>query len=428
MDPLCLKALEERCLDSAMYAWSHGKDTCEQGPSFAYLNLNNRCNFKCAMCGHKTMMRTHRGPMSFDVFKRVVDQLPESVYRVWLMKQGEALLNKEFCTFAKYLKEQRPEITTQVATNASPLTRKSAECLVRYMDYMDIGIHGIERGTYRNVVGRDLFDRVIGNVRYLDELLERTNSDLVYNITYVRQPVNEHESDEAVEAFFRKTFKNFGRLVIKWESNFQGEIEEANLQLTKKAGAFPKCMLPYCTITYLHDGNVSYCCAEAKENYFVGNIMAQTSSEIWNGEKMVSFRRRLNGQMFDELEECGIGCRDCSWPWSFETQNPEMLVSRQSKELLEDTAKPMPVSIEDFLRLGFVCYLNSELAEALGHFTAASVIRSDNDEWAKSAVRWKEELERVYRTRYGNMETWEDGLNEEGKSFRDMTRTIINKS
>jgi len=369
-------------------------------------------------------MRKVRGSMDFDLFKKIVNQLPSSIYRIWLMKQGESLLHRNFGEFVKYLKEKRPGIMIQLATNASLLTEEKANISVKYLDYLDIGIHGTTTETYRKVTGRNIFDKVIKNIEYLDSLIGSGKSGLIYNLTYVRQPSNNNESNREVEVFFKNRFNHFNQLVIKWESNFQGEIGEANLAITKGSGNFPKCLLPYTSIAYLYDGNVSYCPAESKENYFIGNILNQSTEDIWNGPKMRQFRRLLMKEDFNSLDEKGIFCRSCTWPWSFEVQNPGLFVSRQSRDLKPILDEIRFVNIEDFLVAGFIHYLNSNLAEAYSMFSIASKIRSSHQLLVQMAKKWKREVERFYKLKYSNIEAWEKGLNSENKSFKDFKRII----
>jgi hypothetical protein len=371
------------------------------------------------------MMRKKRGAMDFNLFKRIVHRLPSSVYRVWLMKQGETLLHRHFGEFAKYLKEKRPEITIQLATNAALLTKEKAEIMVKYLDYLDIGIHGITAETYEKIAGRKTFEKVIKNLEYLDSLIGASKATLIYNLTYVRQPLNSHETNREVELFFKDRFNHFNRLVLKWESNFQGEIGEANLAITKEAEHFPKCILPYTTIAFLYDGNISYCPAESRENYFVGNILNESMEEVWNGFKMRELRRLLMKEDYDSLDRKGMFCRACTWPWSFEVQNPQLFVSHQGSALMPLLEKRSFLGIEDFLEAGFIYYLNSKLSDAYEMFSIASLIHSSHQHLVRMGKKWKGEVERVHKMRYANIELWEKKLNAENKSFGGLERIII---
>jgi len=418
-----IEKLENLSMKSNLYAWSYSLPFCHNTPSYAYISLTNVCNYKCVMCGHASLMRGDKGFMTFEVYKKIVNELPETITRVWLMKQGESLLHKEFVHFISFLKKTRPEIKIMLATNASALTKEVSEGLIKYADYLDIGLHSIEANTYKKITGKDTFDDVIDNISYLDSLLSG-DSSLTYNITYVRQPANVNEKDDEVATFFKKKFKNADRIVIKWESNFQGEIEEANLNVTKEIDSklFPKCLLPYTSLTYLYDGKVSYCAAEPKENYFIGDYNEKFSN-IWNGNKMQEFRNDLNNGNFEKLSARNIECKNCSWPWSFETQNMTLFVTEDSKKLLEQLEKLSYTSSSDYAVAGLIYYLNADLAKSLEAFFILE--SSDSDLYLKElAKKWIGHIKKVYHEKFKHLNFWEKSLNAEGKSFSDLTRKI----
>jgi radical SAM protein with 4Fe4S-binding SPASM domain len=370
-------------------------------------------------------MRAERGFIQSDTLERILEILPTSVDRLWLMKQGESLLHSDFPKLLNIIKDRRPELRLMLATNASPLTLKNCEAIIQHVEYLDLGLHSIDKETYAKITGRDLFDRVIDNIKTLDQLLDKNNTSLKYNITYVRQPVNRHQSNEEVFNFFKSIFHNANRIVIKWESNFGGEIGEANFNATTTLPyqQFPKCPLPYTSFSVCYDGNVSYCCAESKEEIFVGNVHHNSFEEIWNGQTMQLFRKNLATGNYPALNNDGYQCQHCVWPWSLEVMNPQLFVSHEYKALLEQKIA-QPFLIEHFMINGFIDFLNADLEKALYHFTCAESIITDKKEMHRKAEVWRDHVQKAISRLYGNIEQIERELNKEDCSIGDMTRQI----
>ncbi|MFX0210366.1 MAG: hypothetical protein ACFFDT_30585, partial [Candidatus Hodarchaeota archaeon] len=129
---------------------------------------------------------------------------------------------------------------------------------------------------------------------------------------------------------------------------------------------------------------------------------------------------------FEELSEKGIYCRECTWPWSFETQNPQLFVSKENINYLHILTELEYNKIEDFLIGGLIYYLNSNMAEACKNFTIASLIDSRKSIIHRKADQWFNEAKEVLKLRYRNTECWEENFIKEGKSLTDFRRKIEN--
>jgi radical SAM protein with 4Fe4S-binding SPASM domain len=58
-------------------------------------------------------------------------------------------------------------------------------------------------------------------------------------------------------------------------------------------------------------GRVVGCCRDLRSEYALGNLLEQSASDIWNGERMVSLRRALVDK---RPQDIGI-CKACDVPW-----------------------------------------------------------------------------------------------------------------
>jgi radical SAM protein with 4Fe4S-binding SPASM domain len=327
------KELVTLCKGSPLYAWSNRKNTVDQEPWLVYISLTNVCNHKCMVCARRDVMRNETGMMDLGLFKRIVAQLPNEVERVYLIKQGEPLLHPDLPEIMKYLKEKRPDIEVALHTNATKLTKKLSEAIVKYVDFFAASIFSINPDTYKRVHGVDQFDLVIKNVKEFLAIREKGGSKIKFFVDYVRQDDNSNEIDEQVFAFFEREFPG-ASVGIHWCANFLGFGEQGHLEIYNKLtyDQFPTCVFPWVSFTICWDGMVDYCFVDPEEKYFLGNIKEKSISAIWDDTRYKEFRQLLLEKDFDSLEKKGIHCRNCSWLWGLKNQSIENLIMGTKKK------------------------------------------------------------------------------------------------
>ncbi|MRS03148.1 radical SAM protein, partial [bacterium] len=309
-----------KCTTSLINEWAESKDAITNGPWLVYIGVTNICNIDCAVCARQRAMRFEKGLMSFDVFKKIVDQLPLSVRKVYLMKQGEPLLHPEFERFVGYLRQVRPDIFISFHTNGIRAVKSRMRDILPLIDSLGISISAISRETYRKVHGQDKFETVTANIADISQLLELIDPDKRPHvfIDYVRQKANSSDGNEEVVNFFKENFNGLDSVDIHAVYNFQGEIDEGYTDVYERFdySVFPCCVWPWSSITFCYDGKVSYCFVEPRENRFIGDITQESFQDIWNGEQFVKFRQRMANKEFKELADDGFYCNKCSWLWN----------------------------------------------------------------------------------------------------------------
>lgn len=319
--------------------WANSSITSAD-PWLVYFGITNICNSGCHMCPLSSdSMRNDKGVMSFESFKNIFDQLPQSVKKIYMIKQGESFLNKELPKMIQYAREQRPNLHITLHSNIIRATKEKIKDVIPYMSSFGISISGIDKETYEKVHGKNKFEKVIQNLKDISDLVLSLPTDKRPHIfiDYVYQDRNVHENWDDVETFFRQ-FPGINSLDFHWLYNFHGETKEANFEAydTLPQEQFPQCVFPWSAMVVLWDGKVDYCFTEAKENIFLGDFNTQTFEEIWNGEKYKNFRRRMAEKKFNELDDEGYGCAKCSWLWSPKIQSPKNLIGGYSLQQADD--------------------------------------------------------------------------------------------
>lgn len=418
----------EQADGSMVNQWAQSIPNPTGGPWLCYISVSNICNSRCAVCAHEKAMRRDKGCMDRDLFKRIVEQLPCSIKKVYLMKQGEPLLNRNIPFFVNYLKEKRPDVHISFHTNGIIANPKRLKNLLPNMTSLGISISAITAETYKRVHGVSKFNVVIRNLKRLSDLLlavpERIRPHVF--IDYVKQMENASEDENQVAQFFKDNFPGLSSVDFHWVYNYQGEIQEGNMEIYERLPYenFPCCVFPWSSITFCHDGKVSYCFVEPRENRFMGDITTHTFEEIWNGEEYALFRRMMAQKQFGEMANDGFFCQKCSWLWSVQSQSPRNLTlgySANNGDLLQNKSfgNIMDLPMEDIITHGMDLYLRGEIHQAAGIFnTLASFALTP--EMHDIINRMINLCNRVFH-KYKDLPLWQDMLQKEGKSHEDRT-------
>lgn len=294
--------------------------------------------------------------MSYDDFRRIVDQFPV-LERVVLHGLGEPLLNKDLPKMIRYLKDRGTYVLFN--SNGIALTpRRGQEIIDAGLDEYRLSMDGSTPEVYAKVRGVDAFDKIWHNVRaFVARQREQNASKPAISLWFTAMRENledlpgliELAADAGVKEVYMQRLVYFEEgLAASKQSLFRRSSSE-ELALVKRceerckelgitfsaAGSatpvesllrdfgerpWSGCRRPY-TLTYItSSGNVLSCCfapfghrsaKEYKEERVLGNIFQQPIEEIWNGEQYEAFRHAF------ESDHPARHCSQCGLNWSY---------------------------------------------------------------------------------------------------------------
>ena len=166
------EALAQACEKSLLTQWASEDLQPDKGPWLCYISLTNLCNSRCAVCGHHKAMRLDRGLMTMEVFRRIVDELPGTVSKAYLMKQGEPFLNPRLEDMVAYLRETRPEIRIAIHTNGILARPGRLEKILPLVDYLGFSVSAVSPRVYKKVHGTAAYGAVMKNLEGMCTLLK----------------------------------------------------------------------------------------------------------------------------------------------------------------------------------------------------------------------------------------------------------------
>lgn len=135
-----------------------------------YVEITTHCNLSCEMCVQR-VWEERPGAMSLESFARLMEQvrdLPEPPI-IHLGGYGEPLVHPHFIEIVRLAKETGAVV--EMTTNGMLLTREKADALFELqLDKLVVSIDGVTPDSYGDVRVNGSLQRVIDNLRYLQQL------------------------------------------------------------------------------------------------------------------------------------------------------------------------------------------------------------------------------------------------------------------
>lgn len=303
-------------------------------PSYIEIEVTTRCNLRCILCEH-TYWDEPSADMSFESFKKIVDQFPRLKW-IGLTGIGESFLNRDFLKMVSYVKSK--SVYVELYDTFYFVNDKVAERLVETgVDRIFASIDAATKETYEKIrVGSD-FERVINNVRGLIAFKEREKThcpEVLFHFVVLKSNYLEIPSFiELVHSFTRGVYTGiqFSRM-LHWFEEVKDEFIEIPQEIIREAENKGRelgvrlwwgldvpqnkppisCCTAWTMPFIFATGHVVPCCAGNEANrrdfqkeHSLGNVFEKSFKDIWNGEAYRGFRRMLR------KGEVPIQCKDC---------------------------------------------------------------------------------------------------------------------
>jgi MoaA/NifB/PqqE/SkfB family radical SAM enzyme len=327
----------------------------ERPPVCLYLETTNRCNLLCTTCPRTYEELEPPADMSWDLFTRIVDQIPD-LARAVLHGVGEPMLVKNLPAMVKYLRDRGTYVLFN--TNGTALTEKSGRALIAAgLDELRVSLDAANRKSYLKVRGKDYFNRILRNIRSFRELQEREGH--IYPrvsawITGLRETIRElpafvevaasagvrevylqrlvyfetdaiglarpdqslFEKMQAEDAVYLREAEALARsLGLTFSAS--GAVSEPGESLVRSTHSNPwsLCRRPWTLMYFTANGRALPCCIapfsqRGYEHYTLGDATQETLRQIWNGPRYQDFRRMLLSERPADV------CANCGLRWS----------------------------------------------------------------------------------------------------------------
>ncbi len=289
------------------------------------LAVASSCNFKCIYCfqsdkNYLKKAKLTKGIMNFELYQKIIDDLdefPEKIKVLRLMREGEPLVNKRFADMVRYAKKKQPSVKIDTTTNASLLTpERSDDIIDAGLDKVFISFQAINPEEFSKVAGvKTNFQKILENIIYFCENKKQCK-------VFIKVPDIGVNSESERQFFFNMFDKYADQMFIEnifpaWP-NFDLEKLKRNdgigyYNTPLRKDPVKVCTLPFYDLTITHTGIVTACSIDWEYKTNFGDVNGESLFEIWNNKIFNDFRRmQLKGERFenelckkcDALEYC----------------------------------------------------------------------------------------------------------------------------
>lgn len=292
-------------------------------PRALFIEITSKCNLNCSICWwQKVDARREKHWMTFQDFKKIVDDTKFFCESITFSFNGEPLLNNDIYSMIRYA--ERYGICVEIHTNGMLLNKKNrTELLNSEPDKIVISFDGASRETYESIRIRGNFDVVIRNIGNLVKernLYKKKKPRVEMQMVVNRRNVGEIAKFEKLGKFLKVDGAYLKTLYINQMASkdyitrlrneylLNGELSryeiKSNGELLLKKAHSP-CPYYENVATIMCDGKVVMCCFDLYGEYVFGNVLKERFREIWMGRNYRKFREvQMKNRELKICREC----------------------------------------------------------------------------------------------------------------------------
>lgn len=250
-------------------------------PRNMMVELSNACNHACIFCPNPHMQRA-KGRIDDSLLYRVMREAAASgVREIGFYTTGDPFIHKGLADFTAFAKSVGFSYV-YISTNGALATPDRARAVIDAgMDSVKFSINAGSRETYRTIHGRDDWDLVNANLRYIAEYRRAHAPKLRLYITcVVTQPI-EHEV-AAIRARFEPLVDEIcfdPCTPLAWPD--QGQHGNPGI-----------CHMPFNRLHVTYEGYLTLCCVDFQNYLAVADLNQMSLTEAWHAPAFVDIRRR----------------------------------------------------------------------------------------------------------------------------------------
>jgi len=217
-----------------------------------------------------------------------------------LSAKGEPLLNKDFCRIVEIAKKELGISYVYISTNGALLNEAMVlKVLSSGLDSIKFSINAITRESYHGVHGKDEFDKVLTNLRFLLAQKEKSYPKLKLFISSITPT-----KTDKVFSFFREALGKYYPLMdgitVKpiLFSPARYVSQDLKMEITQS------CPKPFNEVWINPNGDLALCCVDYFGEVKLGNLLKSDFLSVWNGPIMQDIRRMHNERKFPDGHIC----------------------------------------------------------------------------------------------------------------------------
>jgi sulfatase maturation enzyme AslB (radical SAM superfamily) len=265
-------------------------------PRQIQIETTNICNHSCGFCAYTLMSRPkkHMEPALF--FRVVKEAYDLGAREIGMFAGAEPLTCKHLEEFTVFARDTGYEYIYMSTNGALADEERFRRLLDAGFSSIKFSINGGNRETYRRIHGRDDFDKVLRNLKFVGEYRRRLPRKIFLGVSFVGMDDSRHTFDELKAA----VDEIVDEIIYYEASNQSGQMP--NLPLPP----YRDCHLPFGKAHVSREGYLKVCCNDYDNLLAVEDLNRTSLAEAWHSPRFQELRRR---HVENRLE--GTLCANC---------------------------------------------------------------------------------------------------------------------
>ena len=293
----------------------------------------NFCNLRCELCpvGTKAPGR-QQSMMSFDLFKKIMDECGKYLWEIDLFNWGEPLLNKQIFKMIEYARKMK--IDVNLSTNLKYFNDGICDNLIQSgLTKLIISLDGASQASVERYQKGNDFDAVLRNMSQIVDRRKKVKSRFPFiQWRFLVNRYNETEIEKAgkyaeelmIDRLELSVFRCDTHKELISDSEARYSMVQPWLPSDETLSMYDysyrrnKILKDVCRLLWFEsviqpDGSVSPCCAVWYYKFDFGTICDSSFREIWNSNNYMNARKiSLGGTIGSKKHICYICKRNDS--------------------------------------------------------------------------------------------------------------------
>lgn len=273
------------------------------------------CNRDCKFCG---MTRKKSCLLSPELFKIILNKIPNTVKRIEFILHGEPTLNPNLLDYIKALRDKFPKTQISVCSNGFRFLSKMYNPQYFFnlyeagLNLLQVDLYsGEDWVSFKKLVSENKVGVNEKGIKIKNLYTQDTNVFFSYRGNKKRELIYVKEFEQLNSGFSKqRRFHTFGGNVPVelWKNYSDKYIDFSKFPLTGK-GRTCTSLLKYISIGA--NGDLYFCCRDAAHTLLLGNIKTTDLQELWLSEDIQKLRCIIKSARRDLLAQCFLCSRFC---------------------------------------------------------------------------------------------------------------------
>ncbi len=289
-------------------------------PKNALFELTNWCNHACVFCTNPRMVRGY-GSMPIEFFRRVVGEAVElGLEEVGLYTTGEPFFTKNLNEFVAAARTAGAKYIYVTTNGALATPDRVVPVIEAGLSSIKFSINAGSRETYKLVHGKDDWDQVVENIRFIARYRKEKAPHLKMMSTCVVTKFVEAEKPQYMatigplvdEVAFYPVGGQAGQSLEQLD-----HIRVSDLSYPRAGGAEP-CSMLWNRLHVTCEGYLDLCCVDYEDALTYADLNETSLRDAWQNATIREMRRRHQVQQLEGTlcQNCLYGTRDKVYPIS----------------------------------------------------------------------------------------------------------------